>query len=118
MSQRGYPAAAAVDAAPMRKEWVDMLVMWAGFILSKAAAMPDLVRKRPSFQTNNGPDLEMCWAINFFRAWTGQRAVLLACSDMDTPALNGSVFDALMWIVTWDGDRNCTSWKHNVVAWS
>ena len=91
----GYPIAAAVDAAPMRNEWEEMLAAPLDMSL-RILFMSDLVKKEPLLKQKRGPDLVGCIAVNDIIACTGQRMVPLAAMRIVTPCLNGSVFDALM----------------------
>ena len=55
ISHLGWPAAAAVDAAPILNEWEDMFWVPGGLIRARTAARPDLVRYRPSCHMKRGP---------------------------------------------------------------
>lgn len=115
MSHLGYPAAAAVVAAPIRNEWDDMDETCWGFTLFRMEAKPALVRYLPSCQVNNGPVRKGCIDMNLHRAWTGQRGELFVYRYIVVPCLKGSVLDAFMCKAIDCGDLMDMSSKHRVV---
>ena len=98
ISQRGSPAAAAVVAAPMRNECVDVLPSFPGGRACRSKLFSRrAVRNVPSWYVNSGPCLR-CSDSNRTRAVTGQRGDWFDVKRMMQPCLKGSDFELLMLI--------------------
>ena len=95
ISHLGQPAAAAVEAAPMRRECDEMLTL--PLVDSTSTLLMSLLDKnRPLANVNNGPDLVGCVFARCRRAFTGHNLErFLAILNM-TPSRKGSVLDFLM----------------------
>ena len=65
-------------------------------VLFRMLFMSALVRKVPFLNEKRGPLRVGCIAQYARRACTGHKSVLLACSLIVTPCLNGSVLDVFM----------------------
>ena len=117
MAHLGYPAAAAAVAAPILKEWVDMIITSCGFTRLRAVMKLFLVRYLPSENWKRGPVILGHGCRYLFMAFTGQMVVPLAERRMTIPWRKGSVSEdfnvgsTLEW-------KTFRSWKHRSTAGS
>ena len=88
----GHPIAAAVDAAPIRREWEEMFTAPSEVFFS-VLLMSERVRNVPLLNTNSGPRGFGCWDTYRRSALTGHSMVLFASILTVTPCLKGSVLE-------------------------
>ena len=99
ISHLGQPMAAAVVAAPMRRECE--VVLASPFVDSERREFISfLVRNLLFEKVNSGPVLVGCFCIYFLRALTGQSFVPLAAKRRVMPCRKGSVLEPLMLMFT------------------
>ena len=84
ISQRGYPNAAAVDAAPILSECDDMLTIGAVVSFS-ALLMSFLVRYLPLENVKNGPFFFGCIDVKYLSALIGHSMVLFLARRIVNP---------------------------------
>ena len=114
--------AAAVEAAPMRREWVEMLAR--PFVVELRVSFMSLrVKYLPLWKAKSGPWPDGCRDRNVCKARMGHSIVLLAATRTQTPSRKGSVLDALMQILAWSAlmsmsrnkrvasESNCVLWE-------
>ena len=108
ISHFGHPMAAAVVAAPIRRECE--VVFASPFVESERREfMSFLVRNLWLENVNRGPVFVGCDWMYLLSAFTGHRTVLLAAKRMAIPCLNGSVLEPLILIVAKFGERVTSS---------
>ena len=102
MSHRGRPAAAAVVAAPIRNECVEIGArLVEGSAKLRIVVSLRLVRNVPSKYVNNGPVLLRWCANNCFKATIGHNALCVGARRIIHPFRKGSVFDDFIFISAW-----------------
>ena len=116
MSHLGQPMAAAVVAAPIRRECE--VVFAIPFVESERREfMSFLVRNLLLEKVKSGPVLLGCFCMYFLRALTGQSSVLFAARRKVIPCRKGSVLEPLMFMFT-KSPSNDTSSKSRVTEGS
>ena len=84
MSHFGHPIAAAVVAAPIRREW-DVVLASPSVVSCSSWFMSFRVRYLLFWNVKRGPDLVGCTEMYSIRARTGQRVESLAARRIITP---------------------------------
>ena len=95
-----------------------MLERWMGFTLLRIVAKPFRVRKRPSWNVNNGALVCGEILMKSRSALTGQRRERFLMSLMVNPCRKGSVFEAFMYMSMVVLEMIVRSVRHSVVAGS
>ena len=104
MSHLGQPMCAAVEAAPIRREWEEVVTM-SPVDSFRALLRSNRVRYLPSWNWNSGPGFDGRRERYSCSAVIGHRGEAFAAMVMVTPLRKGSVLDALMYILAVSCDR-------------
>ena len=112
ISHFGHPIAAAVDAAPMRRECDEVLARPL-VVAVRTEFMSVLVRYFLFLNVKRGPDPVGCNSLKLCSAATGQSQVLLVARRIRTPCRNGSVLEALIIKCAVESSKS-KSWKRRV----
>ena len=112
ISHLGHPIAAAVDAAPIRRECDEVLARPL-VVEVRTVFMSVLVRNFLFLNVKRGPDPVGCSSLKLCSAATGQSHVLLVARRIRTPCRNGSVLEALIIKCAVESSKS-KSWKRRV----